>query len=127
MLHTFELLLVIPFTNAKLERKFSTMLRVKTHWRNRLNRQHLDALLCIGEEGQSIGQFDPNYAINLWFNDKVCRLTASQHKSCSEKRQKVYENEYADIATLAMSDLVDDDTGFQGFDRRFLHCYSYFS
>ena len=78
------------------------------------NRQHLDGLLCTGEEGQSIVEFDPNGAINLWFNNKVCHLTASQHKSCSKKQQKV--NEYVDTATFAMSDVEDDDTGFQGFD-----------
>ena len=95
---------------------FSKILHVKTDWRNRLNRLHLDTLLCIGEEGQGIGEFDLNDAINLWLNDKVCRLTASQHKSCSEKRQKVNENEYVDIVTLALSGLEDDDMGFHGFD-----------
>ena len=86
------------------------------NWRNQLNKKHLDALLCIGDEGQSIGEFDPNDAINLCFNEKVCRLTASQHKSCSKKQQKVNESEYTGIATLAMLDLENDDTGFQGFD-----------
>ena len=43
-------------------------------------------------------------------------MTASQYKSCSEKRQKISENEYVDIATLVMSNLGDDDMGFQGFD-----------
>ena len=88
----------------------------KNIWRNQLYRQHLDALFCIGEESQSIGEFDPNDMINLWFNDKPCHLRASQHKSCSKKQQKVNENEYVDIATLAMSDLEDYDMGFQGFD-----------
>ena len=111
-----ELLLVISFTNATLERMFSRILRMKTDWRNRLNRQRLDALLHSGEEGQSIGEFDPNDAINLWFIDNVRRLTASQPKSCSEKRQNVNDNDYVNIATLAMSDIEDDDIGFQGVD-----------
>ena len=111
-----ELLLVISFTNATLERMFSRILRMKTDWRNRLNRQRLDALFHIGEEGQSIGEFDPNDAINLWFIDNVRRLTASQPKSCSEKRQNVNDNDYVNIATLAMSDIEDDDIGFQGVD-----------
>ena len=72
----FELLLFIPFTNAKLEVMFSRMLHKKTDRRNQLNRQHLDALLCTGEEGQSIVEFDPNGAINLWFNNKLCHLIA---------------------------------------------------
>ena len=35
------------------------------------------------------GEFDPNDAINLWFNDKIRRLTAAQDKSSSEKRQRL--------------------------------------
>ena len=48
VLDIFEFLLVIPFTNVKLERMFWRMLQVKTGWRNRLNRQCLHVLLCIG-------------------------------------------------------------------------------
>ena len=85
MLHIFKFLLVISFTNAKLERMFSIMLYVKTDWRYGLNRQHLDSLFCIGEESQSIGEFDPNNAINLSFNDKVGCLTASQHSKNNKR------------------------------------------
>ena len=42
VLDIFEFLLVIPFTNVKLK------MQVKTGWRNRLNRQCLHVLLCIG-------------------------------------------------------------------------------
>ena len=48
VLDIFEFLLVIPFTNVKLERMFWRMLQVKTGWRNRLNRQCLHVLLSIG-------------------------------------------------------------------------------
>jgi hypothetical protein len=34
ILHLIEILLVIPFTNAKVERMFSRMNRVKSDWRN---------------------------------------------------------------------------------------------
>ena len=115
VLHIFELLLfLVQMPNWRV--CFRNLLRVKTNWRNQLNRQHLDALLCIGEEGQSIGEFDPNDTINLRFNDKVHCLTALQQKSCYEKQHNVNENKYVDIATLGMSDLEDDDTGFQRFD-----------
>ena len=45
VLHIIELLLITPFSNAKLERMFSTMGRVKTDWRNRLGRDGLEASL----------------------------------------------------------------------------------
>ena len=45
VLHIIELLLITPFSNAKLKRMFSTMRRVKTDWRNRLGRDGLEASL----------------------------------------------------------------------------------
>ena len=57
-LHLFEILFVMPFTNAKLERMFSRALRVKSDWRNRLTRDHLDSLLRINEEGENLRMFN---------------------------------------------------------------------
>ena len=59
VLHLLEILFVMTFTNAKLERIFSQMLRVKFDWRNRLTRDHLDSLLQINEEGESLKKFNP--------------------------------------------------------------------
>ena len=58
VLHLFEILFVMPFTNAKLERMFSRALRVKSDWRNRLTRDHLDSLLRINEEGENLTMFN---------------------------------------------------------------------
>ena len=88
LLHIFEILFVMPFTNAKLERMFSRMLRMKSDWRNQLAGDHLNSLLRINEEGESLKMFNPEPTINLWFNDKVRRLTASSHRSSTMKRQK---------------------------------------
>ena len=41
-LHIIELLLITPTTNAKLERMFSQMNRVKTDWRNLLLQERLE-------------------------------------------------------------------------------------
>ena len=106
----------LSFTNAKLERMFSRKLRVKSDWRNRLTCDHLDSLLQINEEGESLKMFNPEPAINLWFSDKVRRLTASSHRNSTMKRQKRSDTEFVDIAELAMSDLDDEsDTIFEGF------------
>ena len=106
----------MPFTNAKLERMFSPMLRVKSDWRNRLTRDHLDSLLRINEEGESLKIFNPEPAISLWFNNKVRRLTAFSDRNSTMKRQKRSDTEFVDIAELAMSDLQDESTTiFEGF------------
>ena len=116
VLHLFEILFVMPFTNAKLERMFSRMLRGKSDWHNQLNKDHLDSLLRINKEGENLKMFNPEPAINLWFNDKVRRLTASSHRSSSIKRQKRSHTEFVDIAKLMMSDLKDKShTVFEGF------------
>ena len=114
VLHIFELLLITPFTNAIVERMFSRMARVKTDWRNRLGRDTLDSLLRISEEGPELDKFDPNPAINLWFDSKVRRLTTSGHKY-PEKRRRLQEKDVVDIATITMSDLEDEDE-FEGFE-----------
>ena len=75
MLHIIELLLITSTTNAKLERMFSRMNRVKTDWCNRLSRERLENNLRIGEEGVSIKDFDPEKAINRWYNQKVAEQT----------------------------------------------------
>ena len=116
VLHLSEILFVMPFTNAKLERMFSRMLRVKSDWCNQLTRDHLGSLLRINEEGESLKIFNPEPAINLWFNDIVRRLRASSHRNSTMKRQKCRDTEFVDIAELAMSDLEDQsDTMFEGF------------
>ena len=85
----FEILSVMPFINAKLERMFSRMLTVKSDWRNRLTMDHLDSLLPISEDGESLKMFNPKPAVNLRFNDKLRRLTAPSHINSTKKRQKV--------------------------------------
>ena len=44
-LHIFEILLITPFSNAKLEHMFPKLLRVKNDWRNRLSHDQLSATL----------------------------------------------------------------------------------
>ena len=52
VLHLIELMLIVPFTNAKVERLFSRMNIVKTDLRNRLCHARLDICLRIGEEDE---------------------------------------------------------------------------
>ena len=118
VLMIIEILLIIPFSNAMLERMFSRMSRVKTDWRSRLSRQNLDALLRIGEEGPEVSDFDANDSIDHWFSDRVRRLTSSTHKY-PEKRKRLNDKSVVDIAMLALSDLEDEDSNVLDYLVRF--------
>ena len=83
---------------------FSGMLRDKSDWCNRLTRDHLDLLLRINEDGETLKMLSREPAIRLWFNDKVRRLTASSHKNSRMKRQKRSDTEFVNITELVMSD-----------------------
>ena len=112
-LDIIEILLVTPFSNAKLERMFSRMARVKSDWRNRLGRDRLDALLRIGEEGPPCEDFDPNPSIDKWFEASVRRLTSSSHRYPEKRRKLDNDSKYVDLADLVMSDLEDEsDNGW---------------
>ena len=71
---------------------FSRMLRVKNDWRSKLR---FEALLRISEEGPSIENFNPDIAIESWYNEKVRRLSAGPHnylkkRKTSEKQTHFY-------------------------------------
>ena len=76
ILHIIEILLITPFSNGKLERMYSRMLRVKNDWPNKLGHDRLEALLRINEEGPSIENFNHDIAIKGWYNEKIRRLSA---------------------------------------------------
>ena len=79
ILHIFEILLITPFSIAKLERVFSRMLHVKNDWRNRLSCDRLSVTLIICEKGPDIEKFNPDVAISEWYDAKVHRLTLCPH------------------------------------------------
>ncbi len=66
ILHVAEILLVVPISNAILERMFSTMNRVHSDWRNCLGEKRVENLLRICEEGPSPENFDSQQALARW-------------------------------------------------------------
>lgn len=60
-----ELQLSIPISNAKVERMFSLMNRVKTDSRAALSEHTLKNLIRIRMEGPPLEEFDPTPAIQL--------------------------------------------------------------
>ena len=79
IMHIFEILLIVPFTNTIVERLFSRINRVKTDFRNRLSRSRLDTCLRVGEEGSGIKNFDPDRVINYWWIEKERCLKSGPH------------------------------------------------
>ena len=82
ILKIIKILLITLLANAKLERKFSSMLRVKTGWRNRLAYEQLDHNFRISEEGVSISDHNPNDDIAKLRNWKILR-----EQSCGKIRK----------------------------------------
>ena len=78
-----ELLFTIPVSNAKLERMFSKLKRVKTNFRCSLSLQRLENILRIMEEGPAWEDYDPLPAIELWHSDK-------QRRPHDEKQKRTY-------------------------------------
>ena len=117
VLHVFEIMLIVPFTNAKVERLFSRMNRVKTDIRNRLSRRRLDVCLHVGEEGPDVAGFDPDPVIDKWFADKTRRLTAGPHNyGKRSKHNDGSTSSFIDLDKLTMSDLEESADEFESFD-----------
>ena len=109
----FEIMLIYPFSNAKLERIFSRMNRVKTNWRNWLSREPLDTLLRIGEDRPQVQDFNPDIYIDSWFNSKVRQLNSGPHKypeKCQKAQNQNGKQSVVDLSTLTISDLEDNDS-----------------
>ena len=116
VLHVFEIMLIVPFTNAKVEHLFSRMNRVKTDICNRLSYRRLDVCLHVGEVGPDVTSFDPDPVIDKWFTDKTCCLTAGPHNYGKlSKNNDGSTNFYIDLDKLTMLDLESADE-FESFD-----------
>ena len=63
-----QLLLVLPASNAIVERGFSAMRRIKTDWRCNLAAGTLDHLMRISLEGPPLSSFDPGKTVARFFS-----------------------------------------------------------
>ena len=116
-MHIIELLLITPFTNAKVERLFSRMNRVKTILRSRLSSQRLETQLRIGEEGCSLADFKAEDALDYWFNQKVrCLNLAKSHNYPAKRSSASTSSQIIDIAGATLSDLEDDEEENEQYD-----------
>lgn len=86
ILTIIKILLITPVTNAKLERMFKRMMRVKTGWRNTLVNVRLDHNLKVSEERVSITDINPSDDIGKWYNEKVTNLKGEEPQKYLEKQ-----------------------------------------
>ena len=112
VLHIIELLLLTPFSNAKLERMFSRMNRVKTDYRNRLSRERLESCLRISEEGPNVVDFNPDKAVNEWFNLKIRRMSGAKKCNYPKKRKSMdpMSSGVINIAKYTLSDFEESES-----------------
>ena len=74
-----KLLFTLPVSNAKVERLFSLMNRIKTDTTNSLLKDRLSSLLHLCLEEPSLKDFDPKTSMTLW-NDAVVTRRPNQSK-----------------------------------------------
>ena len=86
----FAILHIIPFTNAKVERPFSKLNCIKTIERNRLGCDSLDLPLHVEEE----------VVTDMWFSDKVHRLTAGSHQPKCKREVEVASSSNVELTPL---------------------------
>ena len=109
IMHICEIVMIVPFTNAIVERLFSRMHRVKTDFSNQLSRSRLDSYLRVREERPSIKEFKPDRVIDCWWAEKERHPKSRPHNYPAKKHPHFNSAEYVDLSTLTMSDLESSD------------------
>ena len=108
VLYVIELLLITPFTNAKLERVFSRINQIKTESRNRLGQERLDTQIHVREEGVNIIEFNPDPHIEKCYANKVRLINWAKPRNYPSKRRSVdfstsVDHTVMDIASVTPS------------------------
>ena len=128
-----ELLLSLPASNGKVERSFSQMNVIKTSKRSLLSNDTLDDLLLLTVDGVPLADFNPDAAIDIWWNDKQRRPNQKKRNpykqipsssATSTSASTVHDTANADSGTedlLSEWDQVDLNT-FYDFIFRFIVC-----
>ena len=98
-----ELLFCLPISNAKVERFFSFMNRVKTDVRSSLGENRINSLLRIALEGPSMKEFDANKAIEKW------SLGTENPRRPNQKPCKGYKPRAKKTGATTLMDIEDDE------------------
>ena len=99
----FDLILSIPATSSACERGFTHMKLIKSNRRTHLWEKQLSNCLMIKPEGPSIKEFNPDRAINLWFE------RGHRRPGKSDPKGNKVEEQVLGSETSTVSDDVDAD------------------
>ena len=88
ILNLIQLLFTIPVSNAKLERMFSKMKRLKTVCRASLGTHQLEHLLRIVEDGPSFTSYNVMPAVEFWANQKYRRPNQNPRRKYKQRPLK---------------------------------------
>ena len=87
VLNLIELMFSLPVSNGVVERVFSQMNVIKGKKRSLLDNDTLDDLLSISASNIPLCDFNPNEAIDLWWNDKIRRPNQSARKQYRKRKR----------------------------------------
>ena len=104
-----ELLFSLPVSNAKAERLFSLMNRIKTGSRSSLSQKTLKNLVLICMEGPDSNDFDAIPAMTLW-NDAVKARRPAQKTEGNRKYKKRVKKTKSTTLMETDTTTSDDDT-----------------
>ena len=96
-----ELLLSLPASNGKVERSFSQMNIIKTSKRSLLSNDTLDDLLFLAVDEVPLAKFNPDKAIDCWWNDKQRRP--------NQKKRNPYEQITSSSSTATSASSTERD------------------
>ena len=109
ILNLFDLVLTIPATSTACERGFSQMKIVKSDHRTVMKEKTLSDSLMISLESPSIKDFNPDEAIDIWFNKCSWRPGSSQSQENRSAAEVVN-----DVLTELTQDEEVDNNGEEG-------------
>ena len=99
-----QLLFALPVSNGKLERVFSELKAIKVERRASLSNETLNNLLIINTDPVPFEDFNPDPAIQMWWDDKV-RRTNQKHRSSSTGG----EGSTSQVPSDSIDDITLDD------------------
>ena len=113
-----ELLFSLPFTNAKVERAFSTLKNIKTEHRTSMHTTTLDDLMEIACEGPEFEKFSAEDAVHLWWEDQNRRPNQKPRKQYKPRKstatsepstsQQSHANQESDSESDSPSIILED-------------------
>lgn len=104
-----ELLFSIPISNAKVERLFSLMNRIKTDSRATLGESTLNSLVRISMECPKFEEYDPTSAIHLWADIATRRPRQKRRKKYKRKDSSKKRRVLIDDSSMEESAESEED------------------